>query len=169
MNDLTITAPRTAFDLQVGRTIHGMLRQRGVDAKLSYDGGHVRIRMPFHDQASLGVALDASTAWSMRQLEHGDPVIPPLYSAGVVYKREPQCRRESGEIRICEEFLTARCVYERHAGDCDDLGAWRAAELRLQGEDAKAYARRSAAGWHVVVRRGDGSTEDPSAILGMPT
>jgi hypothetical protein len=165
--DLTITAPRTAYDLQVGKTIHGMLRQKGADARLSYDGGHVRIRMPFRDQKDLGLALDASTAWSMRQLQ--DAPLPPLYQAGVVYKREPECRLENGVLRLCEEFLTARCVYARHAGDCDDLGAWRAAELRLAGEKANAYARRSAAGWHVVVRRGDGSTEDPSAILGMPT
>ncbi len=154
-------------DVKVGQAIHRLLRQHGAKPKLSYDGSHVRIRMPYETARDLSLALDASTAWSMRQL-HDHPA-PPLYSAGIVYRREPTCRDESGTLRICEEFLTARCVYDRGAGDCDDLAPLRAAELRLQGERANAYARRSAAGWHVVVRRGDGTIEDPSAILGMPT
>ena len=168
MSDLTITAPRTALDLQVGKTIHQVLRRQGVDARLSYDGGHVRIRMPYSDAKSLSIALDCSTAWSMRQMQSVPPV-PPLYQAGVVYRREPSCRAESGALRICEEFLTARCVVDRRAGDCDDLGGYRAAELQLSGENARAIARPSAAGWHVVVRRADGRIEDPSALLGMQT
>ncbi len=122
--------------------------------------------MPFSSAADLGIALDATTAWNVLALKR-DP-LPSIYDAGVVYAREPQCRTSDGRERMCEEFVTAHEVRRRGFGDCDDLGTWRAAELRLAGELAQAIPKPSAVGWHIVVRRGDGSIEDPSARLGMP-
>jgi hypothetical protein len=166
MPKLTITAPRTAADLQIGRAIAKWLAQRIAGTNFSYDGSHVRLSMPFRGARELGLGLDVLTAWNIRALQRSP--LPGIYDAGVVYKREPICRTD-GREHICEEWLTAHEVKARGAGDCDDLGPWRAADLRLQGELAQAVPRPSAAGWHIVVRRGDGTIDDPSARLGMPT
>jgi hypothetical protein len=164
---LTLTGPRTELDLRIARSVWQWLKTKRVNAALSFDGATVRVSMPFKNATDLGLALDASTAWNIEALK-AQP-LPPLYSSGVRYAREPLCRSEGGAEHMCEEFVTAHEVYRRGVGDCDDLGPLRAAELRLQGENAQAIARPSAAGWHVVVRRADGSIEDPSAKLGMPT
>lgn len=101
----------------------------------------------------LGVA-DLST-WGM----HGDP-LPPLYMAGVRYERE----------QGTERWLLPSQVAACGVGDCEDLAAWRAAELRCSGEDPTARAivvRSGPRTWHAVVERGDGGIEDPSRVLGM--
>ena len=88
-----------------------------------------------------------------------NPWTPPLYSSGVRYREEPPGT---------EEFCAIPDVLRRGWGDCDDLAPWRAAELRLCGEEATAEPVHMGDGlWHVVVRRADGSIEDPSALLGM--
>jgi hypothetical protein len=143
------------------------LRSKRANAVLTFDGFAVRVAMPFIGRADLQLALDALTEWNMaRMLE---TPLPPLYACGVRYEREPLCRYSSGHERMCEEFVTAHEVVRRGVGDCDDLGGFLCAQLRLQGEPARAIARPSAAGWHVVVMRADGTIEDPSARLGMPT
>jgi len=59
-------------------------------------------------------------------------------------------------------------TYARGGGDCEDLAAWRAAELRIAGEPARVVVVRSAPGvLHAVVRRANGRIEDPSRRLGM--
>jgi hypothetical protein len=95
--------------------------------------------------------------------------IPKLYESGVRYEREPWTDRE--------EFADILTVLRRGWGDCDDLCAWRVAELRESGEpdaDIRVYWRPVA--WkqpkkpmlmHVQVRRADGSIEDPSRFLGL--
>lgn len=87
--------------------------------------------------------------------------MPRIYESGVRYRREPR--------HVREEWLTVPAVVSRGYGDCEDLACWRAAELSVSGEDplARPCLRRTASGWHVVVRRGDGSIEDPSRVLGM--
>jgi hypothetical protein len=93
--------------------------------------------------------------------------VPSLYSSGVRYQEEPE-----GTV---EEFATIPVVLKRKWGDCDDLAPWRCAELRETGENAhiriiwkksRITGRRM---YHVVVRRADGTIEDPSARLGMHT
>lgn len=69
-----------------------------------------------------------------------------------------------------ERFDHAEKVLHRGWGDCDDLAPWRAASARATGEDPGARVemlRRSPTLWHAVVRRSDGSREDPSAEAGM--
>lgn len=117
---------------------------------------------------------------------HGRP-IPPLYRSGVVYEREPWAGKY-------EEFADMLTVLRRGWGDCDDLAAWRVAELREQGENAtiriywrkrRAPGDRSPLTMHVQVRRGPGAVpggkavktaagdksigpvEDPSRYLGL--
>ena len=87
--------------------------------------------------------------------------IPPIYDAGVVYKRE-----ESQE-----HWQDIRHVQASGSGDCEDLSCWRSAELRYMGIQAGPYItwRRSPKGWiyHALVRWPDGRIEDPSLALGM--
>ncbi len=84
---------------------------------------------------------------------------PPLYRSGIRYQRE-----------ATERWLPASKLRRTLRGDCEDLAAYRAAELRVSGTDPYASVRvyPSRAGvLHAVVRRGDGSVEDPSRLLGM--
>lgn len=135
---------------------------------------HVTVDIPV-DPAIIEALLEGLIAANMVMLDGGD--YPPLYEAGVVYKREPKGREE---WQTCERTLLLG------TGDCEDLTGWRVAELRRAGESgARPFvrpARGSGAGlggaggkrrrrrrrkWHVLVERGDGSFEDPSLILGM--
>lgn len=169
MPQLTITAPRTPSDLRIGRRIWEWLGRHGKRADFTFDGSHVRVAMPFHaaSKEDLQIGLDATTAWNVLALQQRP--LPNIYNAGVRYQREPMCRAD-GVVHICEEWLTAHEVFDRGWGDCDDLGPWLAASLRLAGDEhARAFPRRSAVGWHILVAHGDGTIEDPSAKLGMPT
>lgn len=84
----------------------------------------------------------------------------PLYKSGVVYKREP-LNRECWQSAIITQM--------RRSGDCEDLVAWRVAELWATGETKarpECYSPRAGL-IHCVVRRADGTREDPSRLLGM--
>lgn len=93
--------------------------------------------------------------------------VPSIYHAGVRYQNEP-------EGLGYEDFAIIPAIIARGWGDCDDLAPWRCAELREQGEKAKIriqWKKDAISGtklYHIVVRRADGSIEDPSRILGMP-
>ena len=89
----------------------------------------------------------------------------------------PTFREAVGKVRWkpeppgAEHFDHAGIVHGRGWGDCDDLAPWHAASLRVTGEDrgARAVVRRSGPHrWHCVVRRSDGSVDDPSLEAGMP-
>lgn len=91
-----------------------------------------------------------------------NPATPPIYGSGVRYRREPPGH---------ETWRCAARTLELGHGDCEDLGCWLAAELQVAGEPARAFPVRKwrPRGWlyHILVRRGDGSIEDPSRKLGM--
>lgn len=95
----------------------------------------------------------ASNRVTMRFARRAGKPIPPLYQSGVVYDREPWAGR-------FEEFADLVTVLRRGWGDCDDLCAWRVAELQEQGEsaaDIRLYWRVMPTGqkmMHVQVRRG---------------
>jgi hypothetical protein len=108
-------------------------------------------------------AIDTALAGlqALAELELAGGGFPPVYQSGVRYRREP---------RGSERWQTPSQTLQRGEGDCEDLAAWRAAELRVSGEDPAARAvvvRSGPRTWHAVVARGDGSFEDPSAALGM--
>jgi len=109
--------------------------------------------------AGLTGALAGLTAYNAAWLR-AHPSAPSLYAAGVRYARE---RRGEERWQTLPELLRAK------RGDCEDLACARAAELQVDGDEwAEARARKVRQGlWHITVRRGDGTSEDPSRVLGM--
>lgn len=129
--------------------------------------------IPWRTKRDLDFALQFATGNALRELA-ANRWIPALYKAGIPYKREV-CRA-AGVPGACERFLSPLQLLKergRLGADCDDLAPWRAAELILgrhapRDPKARAVAIPSPGiGWHVIVRRGDGSIEDPSKVLGM--
>ena len=128
---------------------------------------------------NLRLPLEALTVMNVGFLRR-NPRTPPLYQSGIVWKMEG-VNRCTG--RPAEVFAPIPEVLGQGWGDCEDLAAWRAAELRLRGHKrAYAFAVRSGSMRHpelgkvnlihILVSR-DGTCalsaiEDPSVILGMP-
>lgn len=123
------------------------------------------ITMPFDGERELNAALAVLTVIDVLQLKWHR--LPPLYGSGVFYEREHAKTCWKPTRGGCEDWLSAVQVLNQGKGDCEDLACWRASELIVRGERARAVAQRTREGWHITVRRGDGSHEDPSRILGM--
>lgn len=85
--------------------------------------------------------------------------LPTLYESGVRFRLPPQ--HGTG----FENFCTPLETYQRGWGDCDNLVIWRVAELWDQGESARCRCEWLGDAYHVLVRRGNGTLEDPSKIL----
>ena len=111
--------------------------------------------------AAVDAALAELTRRDLVYLRTRSPNAPALYSSGVRYVEEPIT---SEYWRTIPEVLAAR------QGDCEDLCAWRAAELQYQGLPARAFAvvfrDRLGVLYHVLVQTPQG-VEDPSRVLGM--
>jgi hypothetical protein len=111
---------------------------------------------------ALAHLLEALTLVNVAWLrEH--PEAPWLYESGVRYEEEPPGRDEWQDIPE---------TIKRREGDCEDLGCWRLAELRVRSrENARPFVKCAVYGertvYHVAVRRADGRVEDPSRVLGM--
>jgi hypothetical protein len=126
----------------------------------------MRIRLALPDDivgpATIAAALEASTVANEALAKRGS--LPDLDRAirdgHVVWKPEP--------FLDGEHFDLAPEVLRRGWGDCDDLAPWLAAQLRHEGEDARAVAIRSGpTRYHAVVEREDGQILDPSRWAGM--
>lgn len=74
-------------------------------------------------------------------------------------------------LRGVEIFLDIPSLYRRGKGDCNELAPVRVAELWRAGIMARAYLTKAPNGngitYHSIVQHADGSSEDPSLILGM--
>lgn len=125
-------------------------------------GIRVAIRVPAREQDLL-ILLDALVRLNRIQLGRR-PGLPGLYESGVRYVREARDPR-TGLRR--EEWRTIEDVIEHMGGDCEDLAAYRVAQLQSRGVPARIWLRRHKAMWHVLVRLPDGRLEDPSRKLGM--
>ena len=114
------------------------------------------------DAPVLDAALESVTRLNESMLSEGQiPTFEEGRKAGVRWKPEPP-----GE----EHFDHGKTVMRRKWGDCDDLAPWQAASLRHTGEDPEATAVVRKSGpkrWHAIVKRGDGSIDDPSKRAGM--
>jgi hypothetical protein len=119
---------------------------------------------------ALAFMLDVLTRWNVELMREraraGDPV-PPLYQSGARYQRENYAGLHPEDWRDCLQVIRSG------GGDCEDLAAYLAAELRVQGDEGARcmfISRERPDGgrlFHIVVQRGDGSLEDPSRALGM--
>lgn len=102
--------------------------------------------------------LTRSAMVDLARIEHraGEPL--ELYKTTVVYHPEAPGR---------ERWKIPTQVMKSGWGDCEDLAAWRAAELRRAGEpEAQVVVKRTGKRrWHAVVRRADGRIEDPTRML----
>ena len=112
--------------------------------------------------AALEIMLDCLVRLDVLYLSQY-PDTPPLYQAGVRYKREGL--RE-------ENWLAIPHVLKQKHGDCEDLASWRTAELQRQGIAARpmfTWAKLPNGGtlYHIKVQHPNGQIEDPSRILGM--
>ncbi len=110
----------------------------------------------------LNAALESVTRLNESMLKQDTiPTFERGLKQGVKWQPEPP-----GD----EHFDHAGVVYKRRWGDCDDLAPWHAASLRHSGEDPNANAIVTRTGpkmWHAVVKRGDGTIDDPSRRAGM--
>lgn len=123
------------------------------------------------------VLLEALTLCNQFYLkEH--PEAPLIYNSGIVYKLPAQFESGAKEGGVAgyrgEVFRDIPRIIENGGGDCDNVASWRAAELRTRfGIAASPYItwrKRPDGGtiYHVIVRYDyDGSSEDPSLLLGM--
>lgn len=87
---------------------------------------------------------------------------PPLLESGIRYVRE---QRGIGEP---EAWQNVEELYESGEGDCEDLVNTMVAQLRRRGIAARSIAVPSGGKkFHSLVRLPDGTTFDPSRVLGM--
>ena len=119
----------------------------------------VTMRVPATTGA-IECAVEGLTALNYRAMHTasvGGGGFPALYSSGIVYRKEPHG---------VENWQNAIDLLRTMQGDCEDLSAYRAGELRMLGEPAAvAIIRNPSGSYHAVVRRADGAIEDPSRIL----
>ena len=110
----------------------------------------------------LDAGLEAVTRLNEQMLAAGEiPTFDEAVKAGVRWAPEPPG---------AEHFDHGQKVMQRKKGDCDDLAPLKAATLRFTGEDPAACAEVYRSGptrWHAIVKRGDGSIDDPSRQAGM--
>lgn len=122
---------------------------------------------PFYVGDPAGEALYLFALWGLCFWNMGAGGLPrvPLYQSGVRYQRERPRRPGLPEP---QEWLDALSVYRKRHGDCEDLTAWRVAELRKRGIAASPLIElRNGGYYHALVQLPDGTKEDPSKRLGM--
>lgn len=130
----------------------------------------MRIRLAVPDElddqdrkAALDAALESVTRTVTGLVRSGSvpPAAGEIKAKRVFWKPEPP-----GD----EHFDLPHTIIKRGWGDCDDLAPWHAGSLRAAGIDpgARAFVKRSGPKrWHALVKRSDGSIEDPSLAAGM--
>jgi hypothetical protein len=126
-----------------------------VDVKIAIPERHV-------SEGPLNAGLEMTTRVNEALIKEGSaPTFREAIKRGVKWAPEPPGQ---------ESFDHAAKVVARGWGDCDDLGPYRAADLRVSGQDpgATSVVYKSGPGrWHAIVKRSDGTLEDPSRTAGM--
>lgn len=127
---------------------------------------HVRLDVPAHPGALEAVAegLVQLNEWMFAHADNvGGIQMPSLYSLPVTYRREPRGRE------WWQHAADVLGVVSDRSGDCEDLAAFRCAELRYYEDiDCRVKVVRTSRGsFHAIVEFPDGSTEDPSRVLVM--
>lgn len=122
------------------------------------------------------VLLEALTLCNQFYLQE-HPETPWMYQSGIVYKLPAQFESGAKEGGVAgyrgEVFRDIPRIIENGGGDCDNLCAWRTAEIRHRlGVAAKPYItwrKRPDGGvtYHCITLWPDGSSEDSSLLTGM--
>ncbi len=125
---------------------------------------HVRVNVPPVPEAieAMAEGLVRLNVWYIETALANGIELPALYDSGIRYQREPR-----GE-EWWESAADVRSLASSRSGDCEDLAAYRAAELRVFDDDEGAYLmviRNRRGNFHAIVCHGDGTLEDPSRIL----
>lgn len=121
----------------------------------------VRVNVPPIIPAIEGLAegLVCMNVAIMEEAEAHGVEWPGMFELGIKYRREPPGRE------WWESATDILGVLADRSGDCEDLAALRAAELRLyEGDHARVKVVRTSRAFHAVVEREDGSIEDPSRV-----
>lgn len=126
---------------------------------------HVRIDVPpipeLLEALAEGLVL-LNVAYMQYAADNGVE-LPDLYDeeTRVVYRREPVGRE------WWESAADILHVTKDRSGDCEDLAAYRAAELRFYyGVNARVIVEPTSHGsLHAIVEREDGGVEDPSRVV----
>lgn len=121
----------------------------------------------FRSRLAIERLLDALVLINMDWLR-AYPETPKLYESGVVYKKVVPPGEDDDPWQDIPSTLSLGY------GDCEDLACWRVAELRMSGNAASTlvdYRLGQKDGkprhfFHVLVQYQNGSTEDPSRLLG---
>lgn len=98
------------------------------------------------------------------------PETPALYHSGVIYR--PQQWVDGQQTPGLDHWWDIPSVLQHGEGSCEDLAAWRVAELRLAGHaNVRPFVHSKDVSdsftlYHVVVMTPHGE-EDPSKLLGM--
>lgn len=119
----------------------------------------IALHLPRYSGPAVNAALEGLVLANLE--EQRDSFARSILDGSVRYRREPIGR---------EDWRTRSRVLLDGYGDCEDLAAALAAELRAQGVPARAVVRpsRGGRGYHAVVRiRGRRGELDPSRWLGM--
>lgn len=122
---------------------------------------HVRINVPPLIPALEGLAegLVLVNIALMDYAEGRGVELPELYESGIVYRREPK-----GE-EWWENAADVIGMVADRSGDCEDLAAYRCAELRhFDNVDCRVRIIKTRRAFHAVVEHEDGRIEDPSRI-----
>lgn len=121
----------------------------------------VRVNVPPLIPAIEGLA-EGLVCMNVALLEHseGEGIEwPGMFALGIVYRREPRGRE------WWESATDILGVLADRSGDCEDLAALRAAELRVyEGDHARVKVVRTSRAFHAIVEREDGTLEDPSRV-----
>ncbi len=126
----------------------------------------MRIRVSVPDQHAdphvINAVLEGVTRLDESLIRSGEsPTSRQLIAAGAKWRPEPP-----GD----EFFDNGTTIASRGWGDCDDWAPLHAATLRASGEDPGATAIVVPSGpstYHAIVKRSDGSLDDPSIAAGM--
>lgn len=107
---------------------------------------------------ALMVVTNRLINYNVWESKHFEKPIPDLYKSGVRYKRHS------------ESHDTCFSWQRKQEADIVSLVAWRVAELRAQGEDAKPVFQWTQTGAHTIhigclVRRASGEFEDVTKEL----
>lgn len=121
----------------------------------------IALHLPWFSSSAVNTALEALTRANLEEMQRIGDAGASILDGGVRYRRER---------RGAEDWRTRGRVLLDGYGDCEDLSAALAAELRMQGIPAYAHVRpaRGGPGYHAVTRvRGFAGELDPSRWLGM--